>query len=271
MYLAKAKDHIPFDWFNATCDYLEQNVDTYDGSTELGKKESNLHGQFVFGANCHSDEGTLKRISTEIKAVIGVRWGDGSGCKLQLKELVAGQTLTRMIGYVRKDRALSHFRNRNKNITAEQIAEGIAEHESLSLSYYDNAILLTRNNLFQKTWQYWNANLAPTKVRFSQVMTDMLNIKPRKFVLSSGLLMNSSGQMRRSAAEVYWVLIMGGEITEYDVCHLIYQPKGAFGGIDYLPQDTREEAEPVHGMFGSDTEDLEGGEAPETADADAAE
>ena len=54
--------------------------------------------------------------------------------------------------------------------------------------------------------------------------------------------------------------------------HLIYQPKGAFGGIDYLPQDTQEEAPPVHGMFGSDTEDPEGGEAPETADAvDAAE
>ena len=213
MYLAKAKDHIPFDWFNATCDYLDAKVDTYDDSTELGKKENNLHGQFLFGANCHADEGTIKRIVTEIKAAIGVRWG-----KIQIKEFVAGQ----MIGYVRKDRALAHFRNRNKNITAEQIAEGIAElvaeHESLSLSYYDNAMLLTRNNLFQKTWQYWNTNYAPTKVRFSHVMTDMLNLKPRKFVLSSGLLMNSSGQMRRSAAEVYWLLIMGGEITEYMTC-----------------------------------------------------
>ena len=193
----------------------------------------------------------------KLKSVIGVRWGDKSGVKVQIKPLVTGQTLNRMIGYVRKDRTLVHFNNRNKGITEEhEIAEGIAEHESLSLSYVDGKALLTKANLFLKAWQFCMNYISPDVVSFSTVLAKMLNTK--KYALAASLLMNSNGQMRRSAAEVYWLLVLGREITEYEVRHIIYLPKNGFHGCEYLPNDFL--AAPQHkSMFGeSDDDEAEG-------------
>ena len=65
--------------------------------------------------------------------------------------------------------------------------------------------------------------VAPRKMPFSAMLTQLLN--DEKHVLSATLLMNSSGQMRRSAAEVYWSRLMGNEVTEYEVSHMIYLPE----------------------------------------------
>ena len=170
---------------------------------------------------------------------------------IYLKKLVIGQTVQRMIGYVRKDRNLTTFRNRNKGITPEMIALGIAEHESLKMSYLDNKILVTKANLFNKAYVKWYSEYAPAKLSFSQIMCNLLN--DNKHVLSSTLFMNSSGQMRRSAAEVYWNLLMGKEVTEYEVRHMLYLPKNAFGGPEYVPTELPErEHEP---LFGDDDEE----------------
>ena len=254
--------------------------------------------QSVFEAYVLSDEDGMKRMKNEMKAAMGVRWGDGSGALIYLKQLVEGQTVPRMIGYVRKDRNLSTFHNRNKGVTEDMIAAGIAEHQSLKLSYTDNKILITKSNMFQKAFVKWTNEIAPATVSFSTVMTKLLN--DNAHVLSATILMNSNGQMRRSAAEVYWALLMGKEITEYEVrthpsnapwtmlihqqsyllhsrfyCslflahigafdsrmpqvrHMLFLPKNAFSGVEYVPHELPEKHE---GLFGDsdDEEPVEG-------------
>ena len=256
MYVSQAKTHVPILWFQQICDWLDANVNVHDTSTERGAKDDWLHVQSVWGGNCLADAKIIARIVGELKHVIGVRWGDKSGVKVQVKPLVVGQTLERMIGYVRKDRNLVHFNNRNKGITEQQIAEGIAEHESLTLSYIDGKALLTKANVFMKAWQYYMNYISPRVVTFSTVLAEMLNSK--KYTFAASLLMNSNGQMRRSAAEVYWLLVLGREITEYEVRHIIYLPKNGFHGCEYLPNDFL--AAPQHkSMFGeSDDDEVEG-------------
>ena len=131
--------------------------------------------QSVWTAHCLSDEPAIKRLVKEIKESMGVRWGDGSGSMIYLKKLAIGQTVQRMIGYVRKDRHLTTFRNRNKGITPDMIALGIAEHESLKMSYLDNKILVTKANLFNKAYVKWYSEYAPAKLSFSQIMCNLLN------------------------------------------------------------------------------------------------
>ena len=273
MYVSKAKEHIPLAWFDGICDYLEAHVNMFDGSTERGKKEENLHFQGVFAANMLPSPEMIKRFVSDIKSVVGVRWGDGSGCKVQVKKLVAGQTFVRMIGYVRKDRNMNWFRNRNLNVTAEMIAEGVAEHESLALSYIDNKTLLTKSNLFQKVWQHWVHYMSPRIAPFSEVLTEMLNAQPKKYIISATVLMNNGGQMRRAAAESYWLLAMGHDITEMEVRNIIYHPKNAFSQHEYqLPLAFCPQVAPRPSMFGESDEEEEAGPsnaAPETG-ADAA-
>ena len=269
MYNSKSKEHVPLVWLHSVADYLDEYTTLHDTSTERGKKEDWLHIQSVFGAHILTDAATLKRFVTEIKGVIGVHWGDGSGCKVQVKPLTFGQTLCRMIGYVRKDRNMVHFHNRNKNITPDMIAEGIAEHESLTLSYLDGKILLTKSNIFMKVWQFWQNYHAPAVVSFSRVLTDMLNTKPQQYSVSATLLMNSNGQMRRSAAEVYWLHVMGQAVTEYEVRHIIFLPKGGFEGPDYVPTEFCD-VRPKHSMFGESDEEDEAaasGDAAESGEA----
>ena len=50
---------------------------------------------------------------------------------------------------------------------------------------------------------------------FSAMICDLLN--DGEHMLAASVLMSSNGQMRRSAAEVYWAQLMGKEITEFEV------------------------------------------------------
>lgn len=259
-YITKSKHHIALGMFNAACDYFDANMTYYDASTEKGAKEELLHVQAVFGAHVIADEQNIKRIVTELKAAMGVRWGDKSGVKVMVKAFVSGQTKELMIGYVRKDRLMVHFNNRNKNITEEEIKRGIAGHESMAVSYLDNKIILTKQNFFQKAWSYWNNKIAPRSLCLSHVLTDMLNERPCKYALSASVFM-SSGQMRRSAAEVYWILVMGNPISEYEVRHLLYQPKNAFTeSIEYVPGEVSNVQSTSSALFGDSDDDDEGEE-----------
>ena len=80
--------------------------------------------------------------------------------------------------------------------------------------------------------------------------------------------MNSNGQMRRSAAEVYWQLVLGKTITEYEVRHIIYLPKNGFHGSEYLPMEIAAPPPTSH-LFGSDDEVDEAVEAEGAAEAGA--
>ena len=195
--IEKKGGHLPLVWFNSICDYLDEKANLYDCSTEVGPRAGHLHLQGVVTANCLVDEPSLKKIKNEMKTAMNLRWGDGSGCLIHLKVFGPGQTVIRMIGYVRKDRNLSTFRNRNKNVSEDMIAQGISEHETLKMSFTDGKILITKNNLFQKVWQKWFNELAPAKPRFSEMATELLNDK--NHILSANILMNSAGQMRAAA------------------------------------------------------------------------
>ena len=44
------------------------------------------------------------------------------------------------------------------------IARGIAEHESVALSFIDGKILVTKANFFQKIWSHWTNFLVDEQV-----------------------------------------------------------------------------------------------------------
>ena len=171
----KKGSHMPLVWFNQASDYLDAKSELFDASTEIGPKAGNLHMQCIFEAHMLDDENSYKRFKTELKSVMNVRWGDGSKCAIYIKVLQAGQTVIRMIGYVRQDRLLTTFKNRNKNVTEAMIAQGIEEHTSLKMCYTDGKIVLTKANLFSKAYNKWAGSIAPRKLLFSQMMCDMLN------------------------------------------------------------------------------------------------
>ena len=55
-----------------------------------------------------------------------------------------------MVGYCMKDEGLPHFIMTKKNISADEIQRGIAEHTLLKLNYMDGFIPLNRSNFFQR-------------------------------------------------------------------------------------------------------------------------
>ena len=102
--------------------------------------------------------------------------------------------------------------------------------------------------------------MAPRILPLSHVLTKMLNLKPAKYALSATIFMNGSGQMRRSSAECYWLLCMGNEICEYEVRHLIFQPKNMFAGgnsSEYVPKELEDPPDTSHSLFGNDTDEDE--------------
>jgi len=79
----------------------------------------------------------------------------------------------------------------------------------------------------------------------------MLNETPQKYALSSAIFMNGSGQMRRSTAEIYWLVAVGKQVTEYEVQQLIFMQKNDL----YLPREFQG-PKTYTGLFG-DTDDEE--------------
>ena len=136
---------------------------------------------------------------------------------MQVKPLVRGQTFVRMLGYVHKDRHLSHFKNISKGVTDAEIEEGISEHAALKLSYMDDKIVVNKTNMFQRVLAFDDTNVDCT---FLEMMTRMLNTD--KYILSATLLMNSAGQMRESAAEAYYASILGKSVDEEDVRAMLF-------------------------------------------------
>ena len=74
----KKGEHLPLIRFTQSCDYLDLKAELHDSSTEVGPKHGKLHMQSIFETHMHADEDSYKRFKTELKATMGVRWGDGS-------------------------------------------------------------------------------------------------------------------------------------------------------------------------------------------------
>ena len=153
----KRGGHMLLIWYTQICDWLDAKVELHSTSTEIGPKAGHLHLQSILEVHMLTGPEGLKLFVKQIKNVCGIRHGDGAGLLVCVKELVEGQTTQRMVGYTFKDRNLSTFRNRKKNVSQEMIDAGIAEHASLKLSYTDDKILLTKANLFNKAYvKYMN-------------------------------------------------------------------------------------------------------------------
>ena len=151
-----------------------------------------------------------------MKKALGCSERDGSGCRIELKELVSGQTFIRMVGYCLKDQGQPHFVMSKKNVTEEKMERGLAEHAALKLNYMESFIGLNRSNLFVRAYTFWTNYMADSpNADFVEVLAAMLNSK--KYMLNSTLLMNTQGQMRPEAAESYWAIVTGASVSKFDI------------------------------------------------------
>jgi hypothetical protein len=151
----KRGGHLPLIMYTQICDWLDTRMELHSTSTEIGPKAGHMHLQNVSEGHMLTGIEGIKLFVKEIKNVCGVRHGDASGIAVCMKELVDGQTIQRMVGYTFKDRNLSTFRNRLKNVSQAMVDAGIAEHASLKLHYCDEKIMLTKANLFNKAYVKW--------------------------------------------------------------------------------------------------------------------
>ena len=224
--IAKRGAHMPLIWHTAVADYLDVNAEAFEFSTERGGRADHLHGQGIVRARCKADKESIDRWKKELKQAMGVRHGDGSGCTIELKPLVDGQTFQRMVGYVNKDRLLTHFRRRSKGVSEELRAAGIEELTQLRLSFLDDKIVLNKANLLIKAHNFHGNEYPDDKdISLTQVLADMHNNK--KYIIAPTVLMSANGQMRRDAAETYWSLLINPAIpaTSSDMSKILYIPQ----------------------------------------------
>ena len=86
-------------------------------------------------------------IRNQLKAAIGVRHGDGSGCSVFIKSFAPGQSWQSMLGYVNKDEGKPHYRRVTHNVTNAEIAAGKTSWAVCRLSYEEDRLILTKKNL----------------------------------------------------------------------------------------------------------------------------
>ena len=94
-------------------------------------------------------------------------------------------------------------------------------YAQLKLTYTDGKNQLNRSNLFIKCFTFFEAHRDELAGKsFAYVIAVMLNTG--EFIISATVIMSTSGQMRRAAAEAYWNLITGGHATEDKVASILY-------------------------------------------------
>ena len=101
------------------------------------------------------------------------------------------------------------------------IQEGIAEYAMLKLSFMDGKTQLNRPNIFFKAFSCYTAHKDEIDgASLCHVLAYMINKCDCMF--SATLIMASSGQMRRAAAEAYWYLATGGFATPELIAEILY-------------------------------------------------
>ena len=86
-------------------------------------------------------------IRNQLKAAIGVRHGDGSGCSVFIKSFAPGQSWQSMLGYVNKDEGKPHYRRVTHNVTNAEIAAGKTSWAVCRLSYEEDRLLFLRRRI----------------------------------------------------------------------------------------------------------------------------
>jgi hypothetical protein len=88
-------------------------------------------------------------IRNQIKATIGVKRADGSGCHVYVTAFAPGQSWTAMLGYCSKDMGKPHYADARLNVTDDEIKAGKAAWATARISYEDDRLVLTKKSLFQ--------------------------------------------------------------------------------------------------------------------------
>ena len=147
---------------------------------------------------------------------------------LACKELVAGQTFQRLLGYVFKDEGKPHFQNTTfGDITRAEIDAGMQEWASLKIDYMDGKIALTKMNIFARLHAFVEMDPVESRGTFCETVARAIN--SRKYMISANMFCTTGGQMRAESAEAYWRVINGEECTAAMVQNILctkeYKPR----------------------------------------------
>ena len=218
MSVSKLKLNVLPVWQKMIHRWIELNCEAGSVSLERGGRHEKLHCQVIM--RLRWDPNQLDKLKAEMKEVLAVRRGDGSGCRIELHSFRDGQDWVQMVGYLFKDRTKVHFSNRSFRVTQDEIARGIAEWTAAKLSYEDDKIILNKQNFFQKVHAYHLGFVAPRSLPLTELLTDMLNTG--KYVVAVSLLTTGNGPMREPAAHIFWKLILGYRLHEEEVRTLFF-------------------------------------------------
>merc|ERR1711871_1664537 len=81
-----------------------------------------------------------------------------------LKPLAKTQSYKLMYGYVSKDRNKGHFETYVKNVTIDEIEDGIKEHQLTKLDPAKGRTALNKSNLFKEMYRYSKTYLEPLQL-----------------------------------------------------------------------------------------------------------
>lgn len=218
MSVSRLKHHVAPAWATLLHGWMKAQCEASCLTLEKGGRHEHLHCQVIL--RLRWDPNDLEGLKKEIKKVLAVRRGDGSGCRIELHIFRAGQEWETMLGYLHKDREKTHFQAFKHNIDEQAITRGIAEWTAAKVSFEDDKIVITKKSLFDKVFAYHANYIAPDKRPLLETVTMMLN--SGKYVFSASLLTGVGGPMRESAAHVMWKLILGYKLTQEEVRMLLF-------------------------------------------------
>lgn len=159
--ITKNKADIPQVWFTEcrkTLDNLEL-IKRAMVSLERGNRNGHLHMQGVFEGHLDLEPKAVAGFVALFKAALGCVRGDAM--KVTLKPFTASQSWRAMIGYCSKDNKLGHYEHYLKNISEDEIREGVKEYNKVKLDPMSGKIALTKANVFKEGYRYWFTLVVP--------------------------------------------------------------------------------------------------------------
>ena len=106
MSVVQDKKHVHPIWQRVIFSWIEAHCIAGSVSLERGGRQEMLHCQVILRLRWDlNDMDGLKKI---MKEILGVRRGDGSGCRIELHPFRNGQSWVTMVGYLFKDRDKVH-------------------------------------------------------------------------------------------------------------------------------------------------------------------
>ena len=85
--------HIPPVWFTSLAEWLEEFSPRFSISLERGGRQQHLHIQGILALPWPKDE--IKELVALLKAILGVRRGDKSGCVIEVRRMLLSTNLSR--------------------------------------------------------------------------------------------------------------------------------------------------------------------------------